>query len=156
MDRINICDTLLKRNEIEPFLKRMITDDGKWITYDNPTGKKSWIKKGEKAQAIAKPGLMRKKVMLCEMQGNRSLWAVIVQSNNSQLYCEQLQRLQQAIKRKRPELINRRSVVFHHDNARPHTSLMTRQKLRELGWEVLMHPSYSSDPQYSTLRLSFV
>ena len=25
MDRINICDTLLKRNEIEPFLKRMIT-----------------------------------------------------------------------------------------------------------------------------------
>ena len=35
MDRINICDTLLKRNEIEPFLKRMITDDEKWITYDN-------------------------------------------------------------------------------------------------------------------------
>ncbi|EFN82648.1 hypothetical protein EAI_17398, partial [Harpegnathos saltator] len=31
-------------------------------------------------------------------------------------------------------------VVFHHDNARPHTSFMTRQKLRELGWEVLMHP----------------
>jgi len=29
MDRINICDTLLKRNEIEPFLKRMITDDEK-------------------------------------------------------------------------------------------------------------------------------
>ena len=24
MDRINICDTLLKRDEIEPFLKRMI------------------------------------------------------------------------------------------------------------------------------------
>ena len=39
MDRINICDTLLKRNEIEPFLKKMITDDEKWITYDNPTKK---------------------------------------------------------------------------------------------------------------------
>ena len=52
MDRINICDTLLKRNEIEPFLKRMITGDEK-CTYDNPT-RKSWIKKGEKAQAIAK------------------------------------------------------------------------------------------------------
>ena len=37
MDRINICDTLLKRNEIEPFLKRMITGDEKWITY--PTRK---------------------------------------------------------------------------------------------------------------------
>jgi len=32
-------------------------------TYDNPTRKRSWIKKGEKAQAIAKPGLTRKKVM---------------------------------------------------------------------------------------------
>jgi len=65
MDQINICDTLLKRNEIEPFLKRMITDDEKWITYDNPTRKRSWIKKGEKTQAIAKPELTRKKVILC-------------------------------------------------------------------------------------------
>ena len=29
MDRINIYDTLLKQNEIEPFLKRMITGDEK-------------------------------------------------------------------------------------------------------------------------------
>ena len=29
--------------------------------------------------------------------------------------------------------------------ARPHTSLVTRQKLRELGWEVLLHPPYSPD-----------
>jgi len=75
IDRINICDMLLKRNEIEPFLKRMITGDEKWITYDNSTRKRSWIKKGEKAQAIAKPELTRKKVMLCVMglEGNRSL-----------------------------------------------------------------------------------
>ncbi|EFN78260.1 Histone-lysine N-methyltransferase SETMAR, partial [Harpegnathos saltator] len=33
IDRINICDALLKRNEIEPFLKRVITDDEKWIMY---------------------------------------------------------------------------------------------------------------------------
>ncbi|KAG5305572.1 SETMR methyltransferase, partial [Acromyrmex insinuator] len=62
IDRINICDTLLKRNEIEPFLKRMITGDEKWITYDNRTRKRN---------------------------------------------------------------INRRDVVCHQDNARPHTSLIT-------------------------------
>jgi len=28
---------------------------------------------------------------------------------------------------------------------RPHTSLATRQKLRELCWKVLMHPPYSPD-----------
>jgi len=44
------------------------------------------------------------------------------QTINSEFYCEQLQRLQQAIERKWSELINRRGVVFHHDNARPHTS----------------------------------
>jgi len=49
------------------------------------------------------------------------------------------------IKEKRPKLINRKGIVFHYDNARPHTSLMTRQKLRKLGWEVLMHSPYSLD-----------
>jgi histone-lysine N-methyltransferase SETMAR len=35
--------------------------------------------------------------------------------------------------------------VFHHDNARPHTSLATRRKLLELDWEVMQHPPYSPD-----------
>ncbi|GFU35799.1 histone-lysine N-methyltransferase SETMAR [Trichonephila clavipes] len=50
-----------------------------------------------------------------------------------------------AIDQKRPELANRKGVVFHQDNARPHTSVVTRQKLWTLGWEVLMHPPYSPD-----------
>ncbi|XP_076166238.1 histone-lysine N-methyltransferase SETMAR-like [Ptiloglossa arizonensis] len=35
-------------------------------------------------------------------------------------------------------------------NARPHTSLTTRQKLRELEWQVISHPPYSPDlaPSY--------
>ncbi|GFW72551.1 hypothetical protein TNCV_3797791 [Trichonephila clavipes] len=33
------------------------------------------------------------------------------------------------IDQKLPELVNRRGVVFHQDNARPHTSVVTRQKL---------------------------
>jgi len=32
MDQISICESLLKRNEIEPFLKRLITDDEKLCT----------------------------------------------------------------------------------------------------------------------------
>ncbi|GFU60646.1 histone-lysine N-methyltransferase SETMAR [Trichonephila clavipes] len=46
---------------------------------------------------------------------------------------------------KRPELANRRSVVFHQDNVKPHMSVVTHQKLWELVWEVLMHPPYSQD-----------
>ncbi|EFN78777.1 hypothetical protein EAI_00001, partial [Harpegnathos saltator] len=33
--RISICDSHLKRNEIDPFLKRLITGDEKWIVYNN-------------------------------------------------------------------------------------------------------------------------
>ena len=51
---------------------------------------------------------------------------------NSVIYIEQLTKLNNAVEEKRPELTNRK-VVFHHDNARPHTSLVTRQKLLELG-----------------------
>ena len=65
--------------------------------------------------------------------------------NGIVVYIEQLTKLNNAIEEKRPELTNRKGVVFHHDNARPHTFLITRQKLLELDWDVLPHPSYSPD-----------
>ena len=34
---------------------------------------------------------------------------------------------------------------FLHDKARPHTAVLTQQKLRELGFNVLPHPTYSPD-----------
>jgi len=49
-----------------------------------------------------------------------------------------------AIDQKRPEIANRKGVVFHRDNAWPHMSLITRQKLLELSWDVLSHPLYST------------
>jgi len=56
---------------------------------------------------------------------------------DSNLYCQQLERLRQAIERKRPELINRKDVIFHHD--KDHTSLAIRQKLRKLNWKGLIY-----------------
>ena len=50
-----------------------------------------------------------------------------------------------ALDEKHPELVNRKRIIFHQDNARPHVSLMTRQKLLQLGWEVLIHPPYLPD-----------
>ncbi|GFW97788.1 histone-lysine N-methyltransferase SETMAR [Trichonephila clavipes] len=35
MDRISICEALSKRNKINPFLKRMVAGDEKWVTYRN-------------------------------------------------------------------------------------------------------------------------
>jgi len=41
MDHISICDSLLKCNENDPFLKQIITGDEKWIVYINMEGKRS-------------------------------------------------------------------------------------------------------------------
>ncbi|GFW91501.1 histone-lysine N-methyltransferase SETMAR [Trichonephila clavipes] len=124
MDQISICETLSKRNKIHPFLKRMVIGDEKWDTYYNIVRKRSWSKYGEAAQTGLLP------------HG---------QTLSSDLYCQQLDRLKLVIDQKCPELANRRDVVFHQDNARPHTSVVTRQYIWELGWEVLMHPPYCPD-----------
>lgn len=55
MDRISACDTLSKRNESDPFLKRFVTDD-EWIVYNNITRKRPWSGPAGPAQTIAKAG----------------------------------------------------------------------------------------------------
>jgi histone-lysine N-methyltransferase SETMAR len=56
-----------------------------------------------------------------------------------------LDRVNECLKEKRPHLVNRKGVVFHQDNARPHASEMTQQKIKEPNWEILDHPPYSPD-----------
>ncbi|GFX54842.1 histone-lysine N-methyltransferase SETMAR [Trichonephila clavipes] len=73
------------------------------------------------------------------------------QTLNSNIYCQLLDSF--VIDQKRTELANRRGVLFHQDNARPHKSVVTRQKLWELDWEVLMHPPYCPDPAPSDFHL---
>ncbi|KYM85822.1 Acetylcholine receptor subunit alpha-like protein [Atta colombica] len=46
-------------------------------------------------------------------------------------------RIEEAIKQKRPEIANRKSV-FRQDNARPHVSLITRQKFADGNFEVTL------------------
>ena len=56
-------DLHLKRNEFNPFLKRIITGDEKWIVYNNVVRKRSWSKRDEPPQtSIAE--LRQKNIML--------------------------------------------------------------------------------------------
>ncbi|KAJ0177011.1 hypothetical protein K1T71_007020 [Dendrolimus kikuchii] len=50
MNRVLICDSLLRRNETEPVLKKLITGDEMWITYDKNVRKRSWSKAGQASQ----------------------------------------------------------------------------------------------------------
>ena len=75
------------------------------------------------------------------------------QKINSSKYCSQLDQLKAALDKKCPELVNRKCITFHQDNTRPYVSLMTRQKLLQLGWKVQIHLPYSPDVAPSDFHL---
>ena len=72
---------------------------------------------------------------------------------NSNKYCSLLDQLKAALNEKLPELVTRKCTAFHRDTGRPHVSLMTRQKLLQLVWEVLIHLLYLSDIAPSDVHL---
>ena len=75
---------------------------------------------------------------------------------NAELYCEQLDRVYDALVEKCPSLVRRKRALFQQDNAKSHTSRKTSNKFEELdGIEVLPHPVYSPDvapSEYGLLR----
>ncbi|CAF1099580.1 unnamed protein product [Didymodactylos carnosus] len=60
---------------------------------------------------------------------------------NNDVYLAQLDRLEAAIKAKRPRKKNH--IVFHHDNARPHVEHRVIQSINDKGWELLEHSPYA-------------
>ena len=64
---------------------------------------------------------------------------------NADYYCALLSdRLQPAVRRKRPGLL-KKGVILQHDNAPPHRARQTVEKIEEMSWELLQHPPYSQD-----------
>ena len=120
----------------------------KWILYNYVAQKRS-LGKWNESPTIPKAGLHPEKVMLCIWWDWKGvLYYELLPENqtiNSNKYCPQLDQLKAALNEKCPELVNRKRIIFHQDNTRLHVSLMTRQKLLQLGWEVLIHPPYSPD-----------
>ena len=157
LNRISASDSLLKRNENVPFLKQIVMGNDKWLLYNNVEWKRSWGKRNEPPPTTPKAGLHPKKVMLCIWCDWKGVlyYEVLLENQtiNSNKYCSQLDQLKAALDEKRPELVNRERIIFHQDNARPHVSFITRQKLLQLGWEVLIHPPYSPDTAPSDFHL---
>jgi histone-lysine N-methyltransferase SETMAR len=80
--------------------------------------------------------------MICAVGYGRDLYELVRPNKtiNSEVHCQQLDRVNECLKEKRPHLVNRRGVAFHQDNARLHVSEMTQQSIKELNWEILDHP----------------
>jgi histone-lysine N-methyltransferase SETMAR len=144
--RVTICNSLLLHPHREDFLNQIITGDEKWVMFANHTRKRQWVDRHQQPEPEPKADLHPRKVMLSVWWDVKGvIHSELLPPNttvNATLYCSQMDRLQAALKRKRP---NRDKVRLLHDNARPHTAKKTREKIKELGWEVLPHPAYSPD-----------
>ena len=137
-----------------------MTGDGKWFVYDNVVRKRLWSKRDKPAQSTSEADIHVKKGMLSVWWDFKGIVYFELflrnQTMNSNGYCRQLMKLDNEMKEKRTKLETREGVIFHQDNARPHTSLVTRKKLLEFGWEVMLHPPYSPDLAPSDYYLSRV
>ncbi|KAK6738248.1 hypothetical protein RB195_020388 [Necator americanus] len=92
---------------------------------------------------FVKGEIHEKKVMLSVWWGVHGIYRFELLPDNTtdtaEVYCAQLQRLADKIRKEHPKLDN---VRLLHDNARPHIAKKTSQKILELGWPVL---PYSPD-----------
>ncbi|KAM5283286.1 methionine-R-sulfoxide reductase B2, mitochondrial isoform 1-T1 [Hipposideros larvatus] len=156
-ERINICNMLMKHEENDLFVKQLITGDEKWIVYNNVVHKRSWSRCDDLPETTSKADIHQRKVMLSVWWDFRGVVFFELlprnQTINSNVYCQQLDSLNESIIQKCSELVNCKGVMFHRDNARPHTNLITHQKLLMLGWDVLPHPPYSPDLAPSNFHL---
>lgn len=127
-----------------------MTGDEKWIYYDNPKRKKSWVSPGEPFTSTPKRNIHGHKVLLCiwwDQQG--VVYYELLKPNETvtaDVYRRQLNKLNDVLLQKRPAIAsNRRKVILLRDNARPHVARVVKDTLLQLEWEVLPHPAYSPD-----------
>jgi len=139
--RVNVCDQLLRYLDDPHFLDNIITGDEKWILYVNETLKRQWLGKGQKGVPTSKPEPHPQKIMLSVWWGVRGVvyWELLPKGTTitSEIYCNQLEQV--------AKNLGQGHVYFLHDNARPHVSRLTTQKIDELGWTIVPHPPYSPD-----------
>uniref|UniRef100_A0A5S6QHE9 HTH_48 domain-containing protein n=1 Tax=Trichuris muris TaxID=70415 RepID=A0A5S6QHE9_TRIMR len=59
-----MASSLLVRNEVEPFLDRIVTCEEKWIFYDNRKRSGQWLDADACPNQVARPNIQQKKIMV--------------------------------------------------------------------------------------------
>jgi hypothetical protein len=104
------------------WLRNLITDDDKWVLYINYARRHQWLSVWWGVKGVIR-------------------WETLPNgcTITADLYCQQLDRVAQKLKRKQDR------IYFLHDNASPHVAKSTHEKLLKLRWVTIPRPTYSPD-----------
>ena len=140
---------LFQQNINNPFLDRIVTCDEKWILYDNLRRSGQWLDCDEPPKHFPKPKFHQQKILAtvwwCAIGVIHYSFLDANQSITAEAYRNQLKEMRARLQKVRPALVNRCGRIIVKDNARLHIARKTLQKLTDLGYETLPHPSYSPD-----------
>jgi len=155
--RYDTAMSLLSRMKKKDFLHQIITGDEKWILYNNPKRRKSWVK-NQPTTLSAESNVYAKKVLLCIWWDiNGIVYYELLnpgETVTTDRYQQQLIKLSNELERKRPLTDNKtRKVILQHDSTRPHVVKMTQRVIFDLGWETLPHAACSPDMAPSKYHL---
>ena len=150
--RFEACSELIECHKSDKtFLSRIVTGDETWVHHYESESKRSsmeWrhptsprVKKFKSQRSAGK--IMA--TVFWDIEG-----VILVDfmpkgtTINSDVYIDTLRKLKARLRRVRPHL-DMSKVLLQHDNARPHTSLKTREVIASFGWTTVTHPPYSPD-----------
>lgn len=141
---------MFTRNPTE-FLRRFITMDETWIHFYTPESmqqSKQWVSPGESAPKRPKTQQWTGKVMASVFWDAHGVIFIDYLEKGKSItgayYSSLLDRLKIEIAEKRPHL-KKKKILYHHDNAPAHSSLVAQAKLHEIGFELVPQPPESPD-----------
>uniref|UniRef100_A0A8C4X9K6 Protein GVQW3-like n=1 Tax=Erpetoichthys calabaricus TaxID=27687 RepID=A0A8C4X9K6_ERPCA len=144
-------DLFQKSSQDSTFLEKIVTGDESWVyAYDPETKMRSskWHTKSSPEPKKSRYVRSKTKVMLISFFNIDGLvHHEFVQSGQSVIgvfYVQVLQRLRDAIQRKRPDKWQGQWFL-HHDNTPSHTSFVVQQCLADKNIPVITQPPYSPD-----------
>ena len=116
------------------------------ILYKNQKWPAQWLDWEAAPKHFPKPNLHSQKshghcFMVCCPSNPLQLSETITSGK----YAHQINEMHQKLQCLQPALVNRKGAILLQDNAWPHLTQPTLQKLNELGYKVLPHPPYPPD-----------
>jgi histone-lysine N-methyltransferase SETMAR len=150
--RVNICQELLAKHQSSNFLQQLITGDEIWIFWENEGvahHHRSWRGAGDVPATETRRALTTKKNLATIFWDCKGIILVDIlpygQTITALYYSALLDKLKVAVQQKRRRNTANGFLHLLHDNARPHTALITVNKLNEMGLNIVPHPPYSPD-----------